>query len=360
MISVIIPVYNAEPYLPHCLDSVLGSTYSDFELLLINDGSTDRSLEICTEYARRDSRVRLFSQENQGVSAARNRGLEECAGEWIVFVDADDVISPDFLSLVAAEDDTAQDMLLFDFAETEQKLTRVGEYIPAYEKIFYSKDEMLCLFREMLCFGQLAENGNVNLASSNGRAFKKSIIDQCGIRFSPKLTYGEDTVFNIEYQLKAKSCSYIPAPVYFYNVHADSSSYGLDCWGHVLGRMEKIEGMKSALEKGGIFRLLRQEYYAYALDLLAFSLVRVIFSPFNMKSYNEKCAVCLKLWKFELCSEAAQYFYSCGTLRRRIILFAFHHRWYCVLSLISRYCHMRLKWENPDEIEKMWGGTWHS
>ena len=119
MISVIIPVYNAEPYLAHCLDAVLGSAHPDFELLLINDGSTDRSLAICREYARRDSRVRLFSQENQGVSAARNRGLEECAGEWIVFVDADDVISPAFLGLIAAEEYAAQDMLLFDFAGTE-------------------------------------------------------------------------------------------------------------------------------------------------------------------------------------------------------------------------------------------------
>ena len=90
MISVIIPVYNVESYLGRCIDSVLRSDYEDFELILVNDGSTDASPRICAEYARRDSRVRVLSQENKGVSAARNRGLESCRGEWVVSVDGDD------------------------------------------------------------------------------------------------------------------------------------------------------------------------------------------------------------------------------------------------------------------------------
>ncbi len=104
MISVVIPVYNVEQYLGGCLDSVLCSVYQDFELILVNDGSTDGSFQICGEYAARDSRIRLISQENTGVSAARNRGIDACQGEWIVFVDADDFISPNFLNLVAWED----------------------------------------------------------------------------------------------------------------------------------------------------------------------------------------------------------------------------------------------------------------
>ena len=120
MISVVIPVYNVERYLRGCLDSVLRSAYQDFELILVNDGSADKSLDICKEYAARDRRIRLISQENAGVSAARNRGLTACRGEWVVFVDADDKISPDFLGLIAREE--AQDLLLFDFARTEEEL----------------------------------------------------------------------------------------------------------------------------------------------------------------------------------------------------------------------------------------------
>ena len=89
MISIIIPVYNTAQYLNRCIKSVLRSSYRDFELLLINDGSTDASGSICRRYTREDGRVRYFEGEHKGVSAARNKGLDESRGEWIVFVDSD-------------------------------------------------------------------------------------------------------------------------------------------------------------------------------------------------------------------------------------------------------------------------------
>lgn len=89
-ISVIIPVYNAEATLRRCVDSVLSQTFTDFECLLINDGSKDKSGEICDEYAARDSRIGVFHKENGGVSSARNVGLDNATGEWIAFVDSDD------------------------------------------------------------------------------------------------------------------------------------------------------------------------------------------------------------------------------------------------------------------------------
>ena len=89
-ISVIIPVYNAESTLRRCVDSVLAQTFTDFECLIINDGSKDRSGAICDEYAARDSRVKVFHKENGGVSSARNVGLDNATGEWIAFVDSDD------------------------------------------------------------------------------------------------------------------------------------------------------------------------------------------------------------------------------------------------------------------------------
>ena len=94
MVSVIIPVYNVEKYLAACLDSVLQQTYRDLEILLINDGSTDRSGEICQEYAAQDARIRYFKTENRGLSEARNLGLRSCTGEYISFVDSDDRLHP--------------------------------------------------------------------------------------------------------------------------------------------------------------------------------------------------------------------------------------------------------------------------
>ena len=97
MISIIIPVYNAASYLDKCIESILHQKYKDFELLLINDGSTDNSGDICDAFALKDNRISVFHQQNQGVSAARNLGIEQAKGEWLQFIDSDDWIENDFL-----------------------------------------------------------------------------------------------------------------------------------------------------------------------------------------------------------------------------------------------------------------------
>ena len=112
MVSVIVPVYNVEPYLRKCLDSIVGQTYRDLEILVIDDGSTDGSGAICDEYAERDDRVKVFHTENRGLSAARNRGLDEAHGEWIGFVDSDDWIEPDMYEvLIRRADETGADVV---------------------------------------------------------------------------------------------------------------------------------------------------------------------------------------------------------------------------------------------------------
>ena len=97
LISVIVPVYNVEKYLEECLDSIQCQTYKNIEVLLVNDGSTDNSEEICERFCRQDSRFHLINQENKGLSGARNRGMSESKGEFITFVDSDDVIKEDML-----------------------------------------------------------------------------------------------------------------------------------------------------------------------------------------------------------------------------------------------------------------------
>ncbi len=108
MVSVIVPVYNVEKYLPECLRSIAGQSYSDLEVILVDDGSTDDSGKICDQWAKQDSRFRVIHQENQGPSAARNAGLEAMQGEYVLFVDSDDMIHPQmvelFLSIIGHND----------------------------------------------------------------------------------------------------------------------------------------------------------------------------------------------------------------------------------------------------------------
>lgn len=181
MISVIIPVYNAASCLCRCLDSVLNSTHRELELILVNDGSTDGSAVICEEYAARDSRIVLLSQENLGVSAARNLGLKTCHGKWVVFVDADDRISPDFLETVDRAEYQDQDMLLFDFVRTEEKLTAA---LLTPEVRLFGPENILELFQSLL-LRQPIENGNLNLRNKgNFLCFAHNPIQEpCGSSF---------------------------------------------------------------------------------------------------------------------------------------------------------------------------------
>ncbi len=132
LVSIIIPVYNVESYLPACLDSVLRQSYGDLEILLIDDGATDRCPVICEEYAGRDNRIKVIHQKNTGLSGARNTGLDHCTGEYIAFVDSDDFIHPQYVEkLLQACTETGCDIALGFFA-------RVGADAdpgkPAYRK----------------------------------------------------------------------------------------------------------------------------------------------------------------------------------------------------------------------------------
>ena len=125
MISIIVPVYNTEKYLDQCIQSVLVQTYTNWELLLINDGSTDLSGTICDQYATKDRRIRVFHKENGGVSSARNVGLDNARGKWIMFIDADDWVEPSMLKELrtVALDNNADYVycdLLFDYGKYQK------------------------------------------------------------------------------------------------------------------------------------------------------------------------------------------------------------------------------------------------
>ncbi|MBR5089186.1 MAG: glycosyltransferase [Ruminiclostridium sp.] len=115
MISVIVPVYNVEPYLAQCLDSLLAQTFSDIEIIVVDDGSTDGCPQICDEYSRRDERITVFHTDNHGLSAARNLGIDNSHGEWLMFVDSDDWVEPQFCELpYRAAVENEADLVIFD------------------------------------------------------------------------------------------------------------------------------------------------------------------------------------------------------------------------------------------------------
>lgn len=199
MISVIVPVYKAEKYLHRCVDSILAQSYTDFELLLIDDGSPDRSGDICDEYVKKDSRVRVFHKENGGVSSARNMGLDNAKGEWISFVDSDDWIESHYFASFMASCDA--DWVLGGYVETLGNST-------------YIADE-LYQGRDIIGFCN-TYNGVHILRACWGGLYKTSIIEDNQLRFSTKLRYAEDTVFNLNYLTYCKCVRTMNALGYIY------------------------------------------------------------------------------------------------------------------------------------------------
>lgn len=191
IVSIIVPVYNAESYIRRCIDSILRQTFTNYELLLINDGSKDNSGAICDEYAAQDARIRVFHKENGGVSTARNLGIEQALGEWITFVDADDWIEPGFLSDVDNPDNDNIDWIFAEWRTVWNRvhLNEINEYDD--KTMFCNRQEIDEMWNRM---------ANLDIFRCPwGKFFKLSIIKEHSLLFDQELRYGEDTVFNYEY-----------------------------------------------------------------------------------------------------------------------------------------------------------------
>lgn len=346
MISVIIPVYNAENYLNRCIESVLASTYTDFELLLINDGSTDHSLNICRRYKEKDNRITVISQENQGVSAARNLGLRICKGDWIIFIDSDDYISDDFLETVSRNEYQDKDLILFDFAPTGQNHSAkeqafTGTRTKDIQTLNFKQEDMPKLIQRILVPEPLAKYGNTDFRSPCARAYRKSIIDRYSIRFSQSITIGEDLLFNLAYQLRAGSCVYIPKPVYYYDMHTGSSSrrFNPKLWENHM----RLQGqVKHLLKICSSFSLFENDYFSYSLENMTYVLIHGIFCPHSTRTYRENRRLCSKMQENKIYRQAMKYNLRSGILPRRILVFFFRLKCYPAVCLISKISYRYL------------------
>ncbi|MCM1312358.1 MAG: glycosyltransferase family 2 protein [Bacteroides sp.] len=209
MISVIIPIYNVERYLRRCIDSILAQTFTDFELLLVDDGSKDGSGSICDEYAEKDKRVRVFHKANGGVSSARNMGLDHAWGEWITFVDSDDWVDSDYLNEYNKHFDRYADLYIQGFKDNEG-------HTMCWKEQYWEGEGIAC---RLQCLEPLRLYGFVW-----NKLFCSSIIKENNLRFDERITMIEDTLFIHHYLFYAKSVLNLPFTHYFYFTHTDSAS----------------------------------------------------------------------------------------------------------------------------------------
>ncbi|MCM1368565.1 MAG: glycosyltransferase [Roseburia sp.] len=225
MISVIVPVYNAEKYLECCINSILAQTYKDFELILVDDGSTDTSLKICEDYAQKYSNVFAIHKDNGGAVAACNAGLEAAKGDHICFIDSDDFISPDYLQCLYGSLEPDIDMVCMncvryidDGKQYNYKINHWTSGVHVLDDEFYS---------EFLCWDAKS------IANSRwGKLIKAEIVKKYAQYCSEEVTCGEDQQLIVGVLLGCSKVKVVDEYKYFYRCNPDSimNSYKKDLW----------------------------------------------------------------------------------------------------------------------------------
>ena len=209
-ISVIIPVYNVENQLQTCLDSVLGQTYQNLEIILINYGSTDNSDAICRSYAARDSRILYFKKDNGGLSDARHIGIRQAKGAYVTYVDAEDWVEPTYLEeLYQALQAHKADIAVANYSVYKESEDRFYFYIKDedyYEQVYSPAQIIDGLFEE-------TNNINIALISATGKLYKHSLFNDL---LFPKEHAGEDGFFNLKAYLMSERTVYLNKGLYVY------------------------------------------------------------------------------------------------------------------------------------------------
>ena len=207
MVSIVVPIYNAENYLRRCVDSILNQEYTDFELLLVNDGSTDASGDICEEYGDQDPRVIVIQKENTGVSDSRNRALDRARGKYLQFLDSDDWITPDATRLfVRAAEEYGCDMVISDFYRV------VGERLSTKGDI----EEEGVLTREEFAAHMMENPADFYYGVLWNKLYRRDIVEEHNLRMDTDINWCEDFMFNLEYIRYAKVFYALHAPIYYY------------------------------------------------------------------------------------------------------------------------------------------------
>lgn len=208
-ISIIIPVYNAEKYLRRCIDSILSQSFTDFELILVDDGSRDSSPQVCDEYAAKDSRIHIIHKANGGVSAARNDGLDIAKGEYVTFIDSDDWVEREYLGTLSNYRD-------YDIVFFSHRLIYEDGYTSEF--MFEAKEG------NKQNIWEIVASLRKNAAKSNfygytwNKMFRRDIIEKYMIRFVEGLRISEDEVYTLDYCTHAESIKVLPICLYNYRV----------------------------------------------------------------------------------------------------------------------------------------------
>ncbi|RZK45130.1 MAG: glycosyltransferase family 2 protein [Hymenobacter sp.] len=213
--SIIIPVYNGQQVIKRCIESILGQSHQKFELVIIDDGSTDQTQQVCEEYQRADERIKYHKQPNKGVSSARNRGIQAAQNEYILFVDADDYVLPSFLQsfsdIITTDNPTNKTFIFQDF------LAEI-KFADGREESFNWCKFPAAKFTVAETFRALSNTNWLNWGVPFAKIYRRSIIIKNNISFNEKVSFREDLLFMLDYMAQVDTLIFDPTANYCYTI----------------------------------------------------------------------------------------------------------------------------------------------
>ena len=217
LVSIVIPIYNAEKYLKDCLESILKQTYKNYEIIAVNDGSTDKSRSILEKFLKIEKRIKIINLKNSGVSNARNVGIEMSKGDYICFVDSDDLLSNIFLESLIKMDFNKYDLVQCNFMKFTEKMA--DNKIRKIEK--YNENDIIREIKKII--HKFSNEKNNITISVWGKIYKKSIILDNNIRFNNRLYKFEDGIFNLRYLSYCSQVCVVDSDLYGYRINNNMS-----------------------------------------------------------------------------------------------------------------------------------------
>lgn len=207
-VSVIVPVYNGEKYIGRCIDSIINQTYRDLEILIVDDGSTDGTYQICKGYEQQDNRVTVYRRDNEGVSAARNYGLQQASGTYVQFVDADDYLKKNTTELLCRKMEKEKaGLVVCSYMRLIGRFTIPSDFLE-FPGNYTAKEYLI---------HTLKDPGHHYYGVVWNKLYRNDVIKKEEIRFRRDVTLGEDFIFNLEYMQYVKKISVILCNLYYYN-----------------------------------------------------------------------------------------------------------------------------------------------
>lgn len=284
-VSIIVPVYNVEQYLRQCLDSVVAQTYTDREIIIVNDGSTDSSLEICKEYVAKYPEIILLEQENAGAAASRQAGLEIASGDYIGFVDSDDWLEPNmYEKMMAAAENTGAEIVFCNVYRNESK-----KEAPYLEDGFYDRERMEKeIFSRLLASFDKDKQENSIRWCNWLRIYKKTLIDEYKIMFVRRFRRCQDLPFTFECTIHAKSYYYLGSEYLYHNrmnYESLSKGYTKNMWGLIKPLVEYLWNVVDDYEDYDFVSQMKLR-----AALFSFECADNEIKPNNTKSYKDKIA----------------------------------------------------------------------